>query len=96
MSTYGDDIRKKFDEMTSAELSKIWRDRDLNGYTQEALDVAHDILVLRGLIMEEAFNTVSVNSQEEKGGFFSFRKMITPTLIKIIYVLGIIGVVIYG
>ena len=34
--------------------------------------------------------------ETQPGGFFSFRLMIAPILIKIIYVLGMIGVTIYG
>ncbi len=35
-------------------------------------------------------------SEEEVGGFFSFRTMISPHLIKIIYVLGMMGLSIIG
>lgn len=91
MSDYSDDIRKKMAEKSPDELCKIWYEKDYDKFTQEEFDVVHDILVARGLMVEK-----SVDSQKKEGGFFSFRKMITPSLIKIVYVLGMIAIIISG
>ena len=40
-------------------------------------------------------HTPQIKNKEE-GGFFSFRTMITPTIIKVLYVLGIIALIIVG
>lgn len=132
MSVYGNDIRKKFEEMTSEQLTKVYNDKDYGEYTKEVFDAIRDILYDRGLIWkcpkcgeavensydtcwncgtaedgspsenETEFNKIKRTIQNEmerngnRGGFFSFQKMITPSFIRAIYVLGIIGIVIYG
>lgn len=47
------------------------------------------------LIDRESTNTTQIK-REEEGGFFSFRTMITPVIIKILYVLGAIALIIVG
>ena len=52
--------------------------------------------------MNEDLDSILETKQEpttketKEGGFFSFRTMISTTLIKIIYVLGMIGLTIFG
>jgi hypothetical protein len=45
---YSKDIRAKFEEKTSEELSEIWVRADKNEYTEEAFDAIKDILIERG------------------------------------------------
>ena len=37
-----------------------------------------------------------VYNQPQKGGFFSFEKMITPSIIKFIFIIGLIIVILFG
>jgi hypothetical protein len=40
--------------------------------------------------------TSRIPAMQTEGGYFPFRKMISPTLIKILYVLGMLGITAYG
>ncbi|GEM_PF-2420177 len=91
MSVNADEIRKAMAEKTPDELCEIWYEKDYDKYTHGEFDAVHDILVARGLMVEK-----SADSQKKEGGFFSFRKMITPSLIKILYVLGMFAIIISG
>jgi len=39
---------------------------------------------------------IQMGNTKGGGGFFSFRKMVSPILIKIIYSVGLIGITLYG
>ena len=94
-----DTIRLHMGEKTDKELLDIWTKNDRYEYTNKTFIVIHDILLERGVdipLQKEFIETTDVDASDSMtlSGFFSFRCMISPSIIKIIYILGAIGVTI--
>lgn len=99
MTKYGADIRRKMEELPTEELEEIWRERDYSEYTQEAFDAVYDILVGRGKIKVRETKTGNQQPEYEKhwkASFFSFESMVAPSIMKAIYLLGVIGSFVYA
>ncbi|MCK4416668.1 MAG: DUF4282 domain-containing protein, partial [Candidatus Latescibacteria bacterium] len=70
---------------------------DRTQYSEKAFEVIRQILEERGETVPPQLPIKKEQEIEgEGGGFFSFRTMISTTLIKIIYALGMIGLTIGG
>ncbi|MFX0199229.1 MAG: DUF4282 domain-containing protein [Candidatus Hodarchaeota archaeon] len=88
---------------STEELVQIWRENDRTKYVEEAFEGIRQILAQRGEmippqlpIRKEQPITKKLEIERERGGFFSFRTLISPIVIKIIYVLGMLGLTIGG
>jgi len=94
-------VEKMLDYMGSKsteELVQIWRKNDRTKYPEEAFEAIRKILEERGEKIPRQLPTRKIppirwvqETEMERGGFFSFRTMISPIAIKIIYVLGMLG-----
>ncbi|MFX0203341.1 MAG: DUF4282 domain-containing protein [Candidatus Hodarchaeota archaeon] len=94
-------VEKMLDYMESKsteELVQIWRQNDRTKYPEEAFEAIRQIFEERGEKIPSQLpirKTLPIRRGEEieseRGGFFSFRTMISPIAIKIIYVLGMLG-----
>jgi hypothetical protein len=83
---------------STQELVQICRENDRTKYVEEAFEAIRQILEERG---EKVPPQIPVRETQpirkerkiarEHGGFFSFNTMISPAVIKIIYVLGMLG-----
>lgn len=88
---------------STEELVQIWVENDRTKYVEETFEAIHQILEERGEtippqlpIREERPTRKKQGIERERGGFFSFRTLISPIVIKIIYVLGMLGLTIGG
>jgi len=88
---------------STEELVKIWAENDRTKYVEETFEGIRQILEERGEtippqlpIREERPTRNRQKIERERGGFFSFRTMISPAVIKIIYVLGMLALTIGG
>jgi len=94
-------VEKMLDYMASKsteELVQIWRKNDRTKYPEEAFEAIRQILEERGEKIPSQLPTRKTppirwvpEREGERGGFFSFRTIISPIMIKIIYVLGMLG-----
>ena len=94
-------VEKMLDYMASKsteELVQIWRKNDRTKYPEEAFEAIRQVLEERGEKIPRQLPTRKIppirwvqEIEMERGGFFSFRTMISPVAIKIIYVLGMLG-----
>ena len=94
-------VEKMLDYMASKsteELVQIWRKNDRTKYPEEAFEAIRQVLEERGEKIPRQLPTRKIppirwvqEIEMERGGFFSFRTMISPVAIKIIYVIGMLG-----
>lgn len=94
-------VEKMLDYMASKsteELVQIWRKNDRTKYPEEAFEAIRQVLEERGEKIPRQLPTRKIppirwvqEIEKERGGFFSFRTMISPIAIEIIYVLGLLG-----
>lgn len=91
-----DTIRLYMGEKTDKELLDIWVKNDHNEYTAKTFVVIQHILEERGVDIPLQSEFIEVIEKENNsmtlGGFFSFQFMISGTLIKLIYILGAVGI----
>ena len=87
-----ENIKKKIQANKTEYLQQIWNANDRNEFSDEAFEAIRQILEERG---ENTVDTIQKKQPEkvyttstQAGGFFSFRIMISRTLIQIFYVLG--------
>ncbi|MFX0145827.1 MAG: DUF4282 domain-containing protein [Candidatus Hodarchaeota archaeon] len=85
------------------ELLSIWVENDRTKYVEEAFEAIRQIFDERRVRIPHQLPTRKTqpirrrqDMEMKRGGFFSFRTMISPTVIKIIYVLGMLGLTIGG
>lgn len=92
------DIRKRMEPKSTEELLEISRENDRTKYSDEAFEAIRQLLIERGQIAQSLPQSFTKKEEigGESGGFFSFRKMVSTSLIKIIYLLGMIGLSITG
>jgi hypothetical protein len=83
---------------STEELVQIWRQNDRTKYVEEAFEAIRQILEERGEKVPPQLpirETQAIRKERKiargHGGFFSFNTMISPAVIKIIYVLGMLG-----
>ncbi len=83
---------------STEELLQIWRENDRRKYEEEAFEAIRQILEERGEAIPPQMpmrKTQPIRKERsierERAGFFSFRTMVSPLVIKIIYVLGLVG-----
>ncbi len=83
---------------STEEIVQIWRKNDRTKYPEEAFEAIRQVLEERGKKIPRQLPTKKIPSirwvqetEMEREGFFSFRTMISPIAIKIIYVLGMLG-----
>lgn len=82
-------------DKTDEELLDIWVKNDRDEYTDKTFVVIQHILQERGVDIPpqtEFIETKEENNHMTLGGFFSFKFMISSKLIRIIYILGAIGI----
>jgi hypothetical protein len=98
-----EDMRNFMDSKSTEELVQIWRENDRMKYAEEAFEAIRQIFEERGETIPPQLpvrKTQPIRKKREiegeRGGFFSFRTLISPIVIKIIYVLGILGLTIGG
>jgi len=94
-------LEKMHDYMASKsteELVKIFRENDRTKYPEEAFEAIRQVLEERGEKIPHQLPTRKIppikwvpERERERGGFFSFSTMISPVAIRIIYVLGMLG-----
>jgi hypothetical protein len=96
-------MRDYMSSKSTEELVKIWVENDRAKHVEETFEAIRKILEERGEtippqlpVRKERPIKKGRKIERERGGFFSFRTMISPTVIKIIYVLGMIGITIGG
>ncbi len=96
-------MRDYMSSKSTEELVKIWVENDRAKHVEETFEAIRKILEERGEtippqlpVRKERPIKKGRQIERERGGFFSFRTMISPTVIKIIYVLGMIGITIGG
>jgi len=101
--TLVENMRNFFEPKSTGELVQIWRENDRTKYVEEAFEAIRQILEERGEeippqlpIKEEKPARKPREIKREPEGFFSFRMLISPIVIKIIYVLGLLGLTIGG
>lgn len=92
-------IHKSMEVKSTEELQEIRKKNDRNEYTEEAFEAIRQILEERDgnpipHQNQPPKNIYATNTQS--GGFFSFRTMVSRTLIQFIYILGAFGLSIYG
>ncbi len=84
---------------STEELQEIWKNNDRNEYSDEAFEA------IRLILDERVGESIPHQNQPLKnipesnagnGGFLSFRTMVSRTLIQVIYILGAIGLSVYG
>lgn len=91
------DIRKNMESKRTEELIQIWRENDRTQYSDAAFEAVRHLLEERGETIPPQLPMKKESMvEDEEGGFFSFRTMISTSLIKIIYVLGMTGFTIGG
>jgi hypothetical protein len=93
-----DQMRDYMSSKSTEELLQIWRENDRTKYEEEAFEAIRQILEERGEKIPSQLpirKTKPIRKERhierEPGGFFSFRTMVSPIVIKIIYVLGMVG-----
>ena len=90
-----DDVYKSFNSKTTDELQKIWDENDRNEYSVVTFEAIEEILKGRNVHVKSLEK--SIESQKEiEGGFWSFDKMVSGSLIKILYILGLLSITISG
>ncbi|MGE5693368.1 MAG: DUF4282 domain-containing protein [Candidatus Zixiibacteriota bacterium] len=90
-------IRKTMELKSTEELLQIQREDDRSKYSDEAFEAIRLLLTERGQIVKtQPSSQNEVVRRNEGGGYFAFRKMVSFSLIKIIYALGMIGMTIAG
>ena len=90
-------ILKKMKSERTEKLIKIWRENDRTKYSDEAFEAVNHLLEKREETIPPQLPMKKEELVESYGDkFFSFRTMISTTLIKIIYILGMIGFTIGG
>ena len=98
-----ENMRNFMESKSTEELVQIWRENDRAKYPEEAFEAIRQIFEERGekiarqLPIGKTLPIRRVQGIEgERGGFFSFRTLISPIVIKIIYVLGMLALTIGG
>lgn len=89
---------------STEELVKIWVENDSTHHVEETFEAIRQILEERGETVPPQLPTRKTQPiirrerkiERERGGFFSFRTMISLSVIKIIYVLGMLGFTVGG
>lgn len=88
-----DTIRLHFEQMTTEELLEIWTANDREEYAGETFEVISEILIERGVPLspQKEFNGYAEeNDNFTFGKFFDFEFLISTSLIKLIYILGML------
>jgi len=91
-----DTIKLHMEQKTNEELLDIWVKNDRNEYSPKAFDVIHNILLDERWVsipmQTEFIETKEETNEMTLGEFFSFKFMISPKLIQIIYILGAVAI----
>ena len=90
-----DDVYRNFNSKATEDLQRIWDENNRNEYSNVAFEVIEEILKERNVQIKPIREPIE-NQKENDGSFWSFDKMISGTLIKILYWLGVIGIIITG
>jgi len=97
------EVYKSFNSKTIEELQKILDEKDRNEYSTVTFEVIKKIIKKRNESIKLPENKdrlkstdSNANKVKNKGGFWSFDKMISGILIKILYVLGVLGLIVTG
>ncbi|HCX73032.1 MAG TPA: hypothetical protein DHM37_04870 [Candidatus Cloacimonas sp.] len=94
---------EKFHEKSTNELLEIWDENDGDKYTDIEFEVIGELLKSRYVDLntprkyegKEKNNNNNI-IQQTKGGFWSFDKIVSGSLIKFLYALGAIGITIFS
>lgn len=92
-------IKSRMEQLSSEELLQIWTKNDRDEYAEHTFDIIREILEERGEavpVQSQPRNTFTEHDDLSTGGFLSFGTMISSSLIKAIYVIGLIGVTLIG
>lgn len=100
-------VRQQMDEMDTEELLAIYQKHDATEYVPEVFEVIAQILTERdaklpdpepvsGVTESSAASSVPHSTSRPDGGFLSFQKMISVELIRGVYVLGALGLTVFG
>jgi hypothetical protein len=96
--TLVEQMRDYMSSKSTEELLKIWMENDRAKNVEETFEAIRQILEERGEkvppqipVKEPPLIKKERKMARERGGFFSFNTMISPAVIKIIYVLGMLG-----
>ena len=84
-------LKAKLESKSTEELLLIKQDNDETQYEEDVFIAIDQILEER---RKHPTRRRKTHNQDE--GFFSFRKMVSPIILKVIYVMGIIAIVIAG
>jgi hypothetical protein len=88
------------EEKETDELLQIWEANDRSDYREEAFGVIREVLVERGVdLPRQKPSSVGPTSEQDRrssGGFFSFRRMVSAKIVKILYSLGALLITITG
>ena len=95
---------EKLHEKMSDELLYIWDKKDENEYSEIEFEVIEELLKSRYVNMnaprtynEKSFKKETSNQYEQsEGGYWSFDKMVSGSLIKVLYVLGALAITIFS
>ncbi len=96
-------MRDYLSSKSTEELVKMWVENDRTKHVEETFEAIRQILEERGERIPAQMprrKTQPIRKaqdiEKEHGGFFSFRTLISPIVIKIIYVLGMLALTIGG
>jgi hypothetical protein len=79
------------------ELLQIWRENDRAQYSEEAFEAVRLLIEERGeKVVPQRQTTHAQPVEGGIGDFFSFRTMISTALVKVLYVLDLIGITASG
>ena len=98
------DAFDKFLEKESAELLEIWDKYDKDKFSDVEFEVIGNLLKSRNINLNaprdysktETHIDSTKNYQKTEGGFWSFDKMVSSSLIKSLYILGALGITIFS
>ena len=90
-------IRAHMEAKGTDELLDIWKANDRSQYRDEAFEIIRQVLMGRGVKPPEQRSAKvpsadQVRSTNGKGGFFSFRTMVSGEIIKLLYAIGALGI----
>lgn len=102
-----DRVRQQMEAKDSDQLLSIYREFDTDKYVPDVFNIIGEILIARGATVPQAAAQVdgkgstasaswSRREIEPDAGFLSFRKMVSFELIRLLYLLGVLGLTGFG
>lgn len=102
-----DRVRQQMESHSTEQLSSIYGEHDTSQYVPEVFEVIAELLLARGVEVPELGSpggaaqgapqsVAPSNVPDSGGGFLSFRTMISGELIRLLYLIGLLGITGFG